>query len=159
MLSLTNKKFKILAPIDGRTIELSAVPDPVFAEKMVGDGIAIDTSGNIAAAPVDGVLSLVFRTNHAFGITLDNGIELLVHIGIDTVELEGEGFERIAEEGKRVKAGEPIIKIDREFVEGKGFSLITPVLITNMDRIKKMKCYLNKVVRAGSDEVINYRLK
>jgi len=159
MLSLINKKFKILAPIDGRTIELSAVPDPVFAEKMAGDGIAIDTSGNIAAAPVDGVLSLVFRTNHAFGITLDSGIELLVHIGIDTVELEGEGFERIAEEGKRVKAGEPIIKIDREFVEGKGFSLITPVLITNIDRIKNMKCYLNKVVRAGSDEVINYRLK
>ena len=159
MLKLISKKLKILAPIDGRTTELNAVPDPVFAEKMAGDGIAIDSSGNIAAAPVDGILSLVFRTNHAFGITLDNGIELLVHIGIDTVELEGEGFERIAEEGKSVKAGEPIIKIDREFIKGKGFSLITPVLITNMDIVKAMKCHINKMVIGGSDEVINYKLK
>ena len=78
---------------------------------MAGDGIAIDTTGDTIVAPADGELTLVFKTKHAFALTLENGVELLVHIGIETVGLEGEGFEQLVEQGTKVKAGTPIIKI------------------------------------------------
>ncbi|NYC16994.1 PTS system D-glucosamine-specific IIA component/PTS system glucose-specific IIA component [Clostridium beijerinckii] len=123
---------------------------------MAGDGLAIDTTGDIVVAPADGTLTLVFNTKHAFAITLDNGAELLVHIGIDTVSLNGEGFEQLAEAGTKVKAGTPIIKIDRDFILEKGFSLITPVLVTNMDIIKDLNSNIDKEVVAGEDEVITF---
>ena len=93
MFGLFKKELKLIAPATGKTIDLSQVPDQVFAEKMAGDGVAIEVTGDTIVAPADGELSLVFKTNHAFAMTLSNGIELLVHVGIDTVSLEGEGFE------------------------------------------------------------------
>jgi PTS system D-glucosamine-specific IIA component/PTS system glucose-specific IIA component len=137
MFKFFNKKqksdLKLIAPATGKAIDLSEVPDPVFAQKMVGDGVAIDVTGDTIVAPADGTLTLVFKTKHAFALTLNNGIELLVHIGLDTVSLDGEGFEQLAQEGTFVKAGTPIIKINRDFILEKGFSLITPVLVTNQD--------------------------
>ena len=130
MFGLFKKELKLIAPATGKTIDLSQVPDQVFAEKMAGDGVAIEVTGDTIVAPADGELSLVFKTNHAFAMTLSNGIELLVHVGIDTVSLEGEGFERLTEPGQQVKAGTPILKIDRDFILGKGLKLHTPVLIT-----------------------------
>ncbi|MDU1687481.1 MAG: PTS glucose transporter subunit IIA, partial [Clostridium perfringens] len=110
-------------------------------------------------APADGELSLVFKTNHAFAMTLSNGIELLVHVGIDTVSLEGEGFERLTEPGQQVKAGTPILKIDRDFILGKGLKLHTPVLITNPDMVKDMKPVIGETVTAGNDTVLTYKVK
>lgn len=159
MFDIFKKQFELIAPISGTTIDLSKVPDEVFAQKMAGDGVAIDSTGDVITSPANGVLTLIFRTNHAFGLTLDNGIELLVHIGLDTVELEGEGFQRIAEQGARVKAGDPIIKIDRKLITSKGCSLITPVLVTNMDKLGVIKPVTDKVVTAGNDVVITYKLK
>ena len=153
-----NKEIKLVAPITGRTIDLSTVPDKVFAEKLAGDGIAIDPTGDVIVAPADGELTLVFKTMHAFAITLANGAELLIHIGIDTVSLNGEGFQQLVEAGAMVKAGTPIIKIDRDFILSKGFSLITPVLVTNMDIVKELKANVDKDVVAGQDEVINFSL-
>lgn len=158
MFELLKKKKSIIAPVDGKTLELSQVPDKVFAEKMVGDGLAIDTVGNIITAPSDGILTLIFKTNHAFGMTLKDGVELMVHIGIDTVKLDGAGFERLCEQGDFVKAGTPIIKLDRDFISSKGFSLITPVLITNMEKIKNIEPVINKDVKAGEDIVMEYYL-
>lgn len=149
---------KLLAPVTGKTIDLSEVPDKVFAEKLAGDGIAIDPVGDIVVAPADGELTLVFNTKHAFAITLSNGAELLVHIGIDTVSLDGEGFEQLIEAGTKVKAGTPIIKINRDFILDKGFSLITPVLVTNMDLVKELNTAVGKDVTAGQDEVINFTI-
>ena len=103
MFGLFKKELKLIAPATGKTIDLSQVPDQVFAEKMAGDGVAIEVTGDTIVAPADGELSLVFKTNHAFAMTLSNGIELLVHVGIDTVSLEGEGFERLTEPGQQVK--------------------------------------------------------
>lgn len=151
-----NKETKLVAPVTGRTIDLSKVPDEVFAGKMAGDGVAIEPTGDVIVAPCDGELTLVFKTLHAFAITLDNGAELLVHIGIDTVSLEGEGFQQLAEAGTRVKAGTPIIRIDKETILNKGFSLITPVLITNMDLVKELKTETDKDVEAGKDEIISF---
>lgn len=159
MFDIFKKKYDLIAPISGTTIELSKVPDQVFAEKMAGDGIAIDSTGDTITAPADGVLTMIFRTNHAFGMTLDNGIELLVHIGLDTVELEGEGFERLAEQGKRVNAGDAIIKIDRDFITSKGCSLITPVLITNIDKVGVLNALTDTKVTSGKNVVVTYKLK
>ncbi|WP_238917194.1 PTS glucose transporter subunit IIA [Clostridium sp. YIM B02555] len=157
MFKLFNKKqisdLILLAPADGAAIDLSKVPDPVFAQKMAGDGIAIDITGDTIVAPADGTVSMIFKTKHAFALSLDNGIELLIHIGIDTVSLKGDGFEQLVEEGTSVKAGTPIIKIDRDFILKEGFSLISPVLITNPDIVSEIVTMVDKNVIAGQDEV------
>ena len=157
MFGFLKKELKLIAPIDGNTIALSNVPDPVFSQKMAGDGAAIDSTGDIVVAPCDGELTLIFKTNHAFAMSLDNGIELLIHIGIDTISLNGEGFERLIEPRQTVKAGTPIIKINRQIIEKKNLSLITPVLITNPDSVKSIKPIINKRVTAGNDIIIIYK--
>lgn len=159
MFGFLKKESKFVAPVDGKVIALSQVPDPVFAEKMAGDGIAIDTTGDTIVAPCDGELTLVFQTNHAFALTLKDGVEVLVHIGIDTVSLNGEGFQRLVEPGNVVKAGTPIIKINREVITSKGISLITPVLITNVEIVKDIIPVVGTKVTAGVDTVLTYKLK
>jgi PTS system D-glucosamine-specific IIA component/PTS system glucose-specific IIA component len=154
-----SKGFELVAPVEGKTLPLSEVPDPVFAEKMAGDGVAIEPAGDIVVAPADGELTLVFKTKHAFALTLDTGAEILVHIGIDTVSLNGEGFEQLAEQGTKVKAGTPIIKVDRAFIKSKGFSLVTPVLITNADDFASITPVENIDTVAGKTVVIKYTAK
>lgn len=148
----------LVAPVSGRAMPLSEVPDPVFAEKLAGDGMAIFAEGDVVVAPADGVLTLVFKTKHAFALTLDNGLELLVHIGLETVSLEGEGFEQLVEQGVRVKAGTPLIKIDRELIQSKGLSLATPVLITNVDATKSIVSVESGNVIAGETTVVNFEV-
>lgn len=159
MFGFFKKSFKIVAPMDGKVINLSKVPDEVFSQRLVGDGVAIDSTGDTIVSPANGILKIIFKTNHAFAVVLENGAEILVHIGLDTVELDGYGFERVAEEGKKVKAGDPIIKINRQAIEEKGCSLITPVLITNMEIVDELNFNLNKAVRAGVDVVVTYKMK
>ena len=153
---IEDNEFTLVSAISGKSIPLSEVPDPVFAQKMAGDGIAIDSTGDVIVAPADGELTLVFNTKHAFAITLDNGIELLVHIGLDTVSLKGVGFEQLVEQGSRVKAGTPIIKINRDLIVSKNISLITPILITNPDITKNINVIENIETIAGETVVINY---
>lgn len=159
MFGFLKKDYELLAPVSGDIMNISKVPDAVFSEKMAGDGIAINSTGDTFVAPADGNLTVVFKTNHAFAMTLKNGAEVLVHIGIDTIELNGEGFERLATEGADVKVGTPIIKINRKLIEDKGFSLITPVLIANSDSIKEMTVVNHGLVEAGKDKVIYYKMK
>lgn len=159
MFGFFEKSFKLVAPMDGKVIDLSKVPDEVFSQRLVGDGVAMDSTGDIIVEPAEGILKMIFKTNHAFVVVLENGAEILVHIGLDTVELDGYGFERIAEEGINIKAGEPIIKINRQAIQEKGCSLITPVLITNMEIVDELNFSLDKNVRAGADVVITYKTK
>lgn len=159
MFNFFKKECQLVSPVDGKVVPLEQVPDEVFAQKMAGDGIAINSTGDVFVAPADGSLSMIFKTNHAFGMILDNGIEILVHIGIDTVELDGQGFERIASEGQKIKAGEPVIKINRQFIEEKGYSLITPVLITNQDELKEINYNYNDDAKGGTDVVLTYKVK
>ncbi|MFR5266888.1 PTS glucose transporter subunit IIA [Clostridium sp.] len=157
MFGFLKKELKLVSPVDGKTIDLSKVNDPVFAEKMAGDGLAIDSTGSTVVAPCDGTLTLIFKTNHAFSITTDNGVELLIHIGLDTVTLNGEGFERLIEEGQKVKAGTPIIKLNRELIESKGISLVTPVLITNVDSVKSISPIVGINTKAGETDILTYK--
>lgn len=154
-----NKKSSgLLAPVSGQAIPLSEVPDQVFAEKLAGDGIGIIAEGDTVVAPADGELTLVFKTKHAFAMTLDNGLELLVHIGLETVSLNGEGFEQLVEQGTRVKAGTPIMKIDTNFIASKGLSLATPVLITNVDAAKSITPIATGKVVAGETPVVDFEV-
>ncbi|MGG4609372.1 PTS glucose transporter subunit IIA [Providencia sp. Me31A] len=148
--------IEIIAPLSGEIVNIEDVPDVVFAEKIVGDGIAIKPAGNKIVAPVDGTIGKIFETNHAFSIESDDGIELFVHFGIDTVELKGEGFKRIAEEGQAVKKGDLIIEFDLALLEEKAKSVLTPVVISNMDEIKE----LNKLTGAVTvGETVIMRIK
>ncbi len=103
---------EIYAPVTGELIHLEDVPDVVFSEKIVGDGIAIRPTGTTLVAPANGTINKIFETNHAFSMTTTDGIELFVHFGVDTVELKGKGFTRIAKENQQVKCGDPIIELD-----------------------------------------------
>jgi PTS system glucose-specific IIA component len=141
-------KIHVLAPIDGTVVELEKVPDEVFAQKMVGDGVAIDPSGQVAVAPVAGNLVKLFPGGHAFGISTSAGIELIVHIGLDTIELKGEGFENIATEGQVVQAGTPIVRFDRSTIERLGKVILSPVVSTGAGNIVRRA---SGTVKAGRD--------
>ena len=159
MFGFLKSSLELLAPVSGKVVELSSVPDEVFATKLAGDGVAIEPTDDIFVAPADGELVLIFKTNHAFCIRLDNGIEVLVHIGIDTVNLKGEFFERLAVEGTKVKVGDPIVKVNRAKIAEKGYSLITPVLIANMDAVKEINYFHDKLVKSGKDSILSYKTK
>jgi glucose-specific phosphotransferase system IIA component len=141
-------RINILAPLDGIVVELETVPDEVFAQKMAGDGVAIDPTGGIAVAPVAGDLLKLFPGGHAFGIVTDDGIELIVHIGLDTVELKGEGFKNIATEGQKVQVGTPIVRFDRAAVEQLGKEIISPIVSSGSGTVVWRA---TGTVRAGQD--------
>ncbi|MFZ7342882.1 PTS glucose transporter subunit IIA [Avibacterium volantium] len=153
--SKSNKtvEVEIYAPLSGDIVNIEDVPDVVFSEKIVGDGIAIRPIGNKLVAPVDGVVGKIFETNHAFSMESTDGVELFVHFGIDTVELKGEGFRRVAEEGQTVKRGDTIIELDLELLEAKAKSVLTPVVISNMDEVSHIEKKTGEVV-AGESVVL-----
>lgn len=141
------------APVSGETVPLTDVPDKVFSSGMMGKGLAFNFSGNTVVAPADGKLTMLPDTRHAFGITTANDSEVLVHIGIDTVNLKGKGFTALAQVNATVHAGDPIIKFDRPAIEDAGYNLITMLLVTNS---KNLNVTINNVstVEAGVTAVI-----
>ena len=141
---------EIFAPISGEIVNIEDVPDVVFSEKIVGDGIAIRPTGDKIVAPVDGVIGKIFETNHAFSMESKEGVELFVHFGIDTVELKGEGFTRVAQEGQTVKRGDTVIELDLPLLEAKAKSVLTPVVISNMDEINHLEKKIGEVVAGDS---------
>lgn len=150
---------RILAPFSGKTLELASVPDPVFAEKLTGDGLAIELASDTVLAPCDGVISLFFDTKHAFAITTDDGIQILVHVGLDSIILNGEGLTALKQSGDRVTAGTPILKVDLDVLEKNAINKISPVLVVNYDKVSDLKpCCPGCEVAAGSDEVLQYAI-
>ncbi|MDO5722399.1 MAG: PTS glucose transporter subunit IIA [Actinomycetaceae bacterium] len=121
------------APVQGRLLPLDEVPDPVFAQRMMGDGFAVDPTSNVVCAPVAGELMMVAPTAHAFAIRTRAGAEILVHVGLDTVNLKGSGFRVLCEEGSQLEAGEPVIEVDWEVVRPIVPAVVTPVVLTNGD--------------------------
>jgi len=134
-----NKEKTIAAPCNGQIVGIEEVPDPVFAEKMVGDGFAIIPSSTDILSPVDGEILQVFPTHHAICIQSTDGLEMIVHIGLDTVELKGEGFTCHTEVGATVKAGDKLLSFTPEVLEANGKNAITPVVVTNKEILKTLK--------------------
>lgn len=124
----------VYSPVDGRQIPLETVGDQVFASHMMGDGVGIRPRGDRLYAPVNGTIRTVFPTGHAIGIEADNGGEIILHIGIETVMLQGKGFHCRVREGQHVKAGELLMELDRREIEQAGYDLTTMVILSNVDQ-------------------------
>lgn len=142
---VTDSTVKVENPINGEIIVLEKVPDEVFAEKILGDGFAVIPQDDKVFSPINGEISMLFPTKHAMVIKSEQGLEVLVHIGIDTIVLNGEGFTTYVEEGDEVKKGDLLVTFDNFVVAEKAKSLITPVIITNMEKVSKIEVeYGNK---------------
>ncbi|MCL6452692.1 MAG: PTS glucose transporter subunit IIA [Alicyclobacillus sp.] len=150
-------ELTICAPLSGRIVPIGEVEDPVFAQCMVGDGIAVVPASDCVVAPVSGTLTHLFPTGHAAGITTPEGLEVLVHVGLDTVELKGEGFTLLAQQGQQVERGTPLIQLDLPRLQQTARSLQTPVIITNMDKVDHLEKAAGEV--AAGDWVMKVRMK
>ncbi|HDY4953386.1 TPA: PTS N-acetyl glucosamine transporter subunit IIABC [Klebsiella pneumoniae] len=139
----------LVSPITGDVVALEQVPDEAFASKAVGDGIAVKPTSNIVVAPAAGTVVKIFNTNHAFCLETNNGAEIVVHMGIDTVALEGKGFKRLVEEGTDVKAGERILEMDLDFLNANARSMISPVVCSNSDDYSALVILASGKVVAG----------
>ena len=126
---MKSRKRIILSPMSGQTAALEEAPDEVFSRRTLGDGVAIRPTDGLLASPVDGVVTSVAPTRHAYGFTSEDGLELLVHVGVDTVQLQGEGFCALVQEGERVRAGQPVAQVDLALLEARGLETITPVIL------------------------------
>ncbi len=144
MFGFRKKEVVIYSPAKGKIVNLENVPDEMFSKKMLGDGAAIEIDDDIIHAPQDGVIRALLPTKHAFVLETKERIQILVHIGLDTVSLEGKGFEAIVDIDSKVKAGDPIIKVDRSLIKSKGFNLITMVIITNIEKVKDIDVFLDR---------------
>ncbi len=141
--------MEICSPLSGQAVELKDVPDEVFASGVAGQGIAIKPSAGEVKAPCDGVISVLFPSKHAIGIAAEDGTERLIHIGLNTVMLDGEGFEAFVEQGDKITKGQVLLKFDMDFIEKQGYSLISPVLVTNGDDYREIRVLDKKQVEAG----------
>ena len=146
-----NAGIPVKAPASGQIKDIETVSDPVFSEKMMGDGIAIQYEGGDIKAPVSGTLTtIILPSCHAFGICGDNGIEILVHVGLETVNLKGEGFKLLKKQGDHVEQGESILSVDYDLLKSKGLNLITPVVVTNSNEFEIIKKSKGKCIIADT---------
>lgn len=152
-----NEEKEIFAALNGEICKIEDVPDEVFSQKMLGDGAAIIPTDGEVVSPVKGTVSQVTDTLHAYCITSEDDLDILIHVGVDTVELKGEGFEVFVKEGDKVSVGDRIAKADLEFIKSKGFKTHTPILITNMDAVSEISAKEGSA-SAGETPVISYKL-
>ncbi|MTD26837.1 PTS N-acetyl glucosamine transporter subunit IIABC [Erwinia sorbitola] len=139
----------LVAPVSGTVVAIEQVPDEAFASKAVGDGLAILPTGTTVVAPASGTLVKIFNTNHAFCLETEKGIEIVVHMGLDTVALEGKGFTRLAEEGSAVVAGQPVLEMDLAFLNANARSMISPVVVSNIEDFAGLTLLAGDTVVAG----------
>lgn len=143
------RPVEIASPLDGKEIALKDVDDEVFASGVTGKGIAIIPENNTVLSPADGTVSVLFPSKHAVGITTKEGIEILVHIGLNTVMLNGEGFTTFVKQGDQVKKGQKLLEFDKDFITNKGCSLQSPLIITNADQFKDILIETKTEIRTG----------
>lgn len=127
----TTTAVRLRQPLEGAVVPLSAVPDPTFAQGIMGPGVAIEPTGDTVVAPADGTIGATFDSSHAVALVLDDGTELLIHVGIDTVEMKGDGFQTLVEKGQKVTAGTPLLRFDLARIQAAGHPSITPVIVLN----------------------------
>ncbi|MED3962548.1 PTS glucose transporter subunit IIA [Niallia taxi] len=140
-----SEESKFILPLAGKLLPIEEVPDPVFSQKMMGDGAAIDPTNGTLISPVDGQVVNIFPTKHAISLMDNNGREILIHVGLDTVTLKGEGFTSHVEDGQKVKQGQKLMDIDFEAIKGKVPSIITPIIFTNLKENEKVVIENNEI--------------
>lgn len=148
------KTETFVSPMTGEVIPMEQVPDPVFAQKVMGDGFAVLPSDGTVIAPISGTIEAAFPTGHAFGIKSEDGTEILIHIGIDTVNLDGQGFEVMVKQGDEVKQGDILVKVDLDYVKRQGKSIASPVIFTSGETISLLK---TGRVDAGEGNVVKIK--
>ena len=148
------KEIIISCPVKGKVVPLNEVPDETFSQEMLGKGVAIIPEQNQFYAPVSGEVSVVFPTGHAIGLTSEDGTELLIHIGLDTVQLNGECFHVKVQQGQKIKQGDLLVEVDLDVIKEKGYSVITPILVTNPDQYQEIE-----KLKMGSSEAKEELLK
>ncbi len=160
MFSFLKKKEKGLelkAYLSGKCINISEVNDEVFSSKMMGDGVAIIPTTNLVKAPGDGEITLVMDgSKHAIGIRFENGVEALIHVGIDTVSMNGEGFEVFVKVGDKVRQGDNLIKFDSDLIKEKGLMTDTMLIITNCSDYPNMKLLAENEVTVGENIIVKF---
>lgn len=149
----------LVSPVSGEVVPLDQVPDEAFASKAVGDGVAVKPTGNRVVAPAAGTIVKIFNTNHAFCLETENGAEIVVHMGIDTVSLNGQGFSRLVEEGAEVVAGQPVLEMDLAFLNANARSMISPVVCSNIDDFSALVVTARGVVVAGQTPLFEIKGK
>ena len=143
------ERIVISSPITGNAADLSTAPDEAFAERMMGDGVVVTPEDPYVRAPENGEVAFVFDTKHAIGFITESGISLLIHVGIDTVKLNGEGFEALVESGQEVKKGDPMLKLDLEYLSKNAPSIVSPVLCTELEENQRIHLLKEGRVKAG----------
>jgi len=156
-MSTLPRQIALVAPLSGILVPLELVPDPVFAQRTVGDGISIDPTSCDVLAPAAGRVTLLHRAVHALAITTDEGVEILIHVGVDTVSLNGKGFTARVQQGDRVAVGQPLISFDADLIARSAPSLLTQVLVTNRERIRGMSVG-SGLVEAGRSIILTVEL-
>ncbi len=149
----------LLSPLTGNLLPLEEVPDAVFAQKIVGDGVAIEPFTGEAYAPLKGVVSAVVKGEHALAIKSEDGVEVLIHIGIDTVKMKGEGFKCLFKEGDSVEAGEKILEFDLEKIKERAPSILSPIIITSPDYAIKPLLPFHSTLRGGETPLLEVKRK
>ncbi|ELQ6106534.1 PTS N-acetyl glucosamine transporter subunit IIABC [Cronobacter turicensis] len=147
----------LVSPVTGEVVALDAVPDEAFASKAVGDGVAIKPTDKLVVAPAAGTIVKIFNTNHAFCLETENGAEIVVHMGIDTVALNGQGFKRLVEEGAQVTAGQPVLELDLDYLNANARSMVSPVVCSNIDGFGGLVIQAQGAVVAGQSAL--YEIK
>ena len=150
-----NNEKCLVAVQTGKVISIKEVPDEVFSEKILGDGVAIIPSEDDVVSPVDGEVIQVAETGHAFCIRSDDGMDILIHIGVDTINLKGEGFESFVSAGQKIRAGDLIGKANIKLIEERGYPTHTAILITNMGELKDMKTIFGSAEK-GKTKIVSY---
>lgn len=138
--------FTLNAPVSGEIINLSEVNDPTFSERILGDGYAVRPTDGIIISPANAVIESVAKTGHAVSMTTDSGAEILIHVGVDTVELDGHGFDTAVSVGEHVKMGDILIKADIDFIQKSGYDTVTPIIVTNIESYSSVSAISEKAV-------------
>ncbi|GMX66633.1 PTS glucose transporter subunit IIA [Paenibacillus elgii] len=149
----------LISPMTGRVLAMEDVPDPVFSNKKAGLGIAVDPEAGTVVSPVDGVLVHLFRTKHALWIRGESGLDILIHIGLDTVYMQGEGFKALAGSGERVKTGQPLSEFSLDLVRKKAASAITPMFLITPSQIEHAEIELPDRAEMGVTPLMKVKVK
>ena len=153
-VDLGESSMEILSPANGDLLDLSEVPDEVFYQKLMGEGFAVESADGDIYAPVSGEIGMIFPTKHAIIIATEDGIEVLIHMGIDTVKMDGRGFELFCEMGQKVKAGDKLAHMDKAVFQAEGYPTVTPVIFTNLDASKKIDIVEGQVKAGDKDRIV-----